>query len=159
MQGGAEPALPCSRRSLLLRNPLGSVNNSLIERVGQIVRFWSAFIVAIRTHSPVVRPTRRASGSCFALSGVGHDIKVLLDFFQKIAGSTVRKRTRQFSFGKLCGHSLLANCMVPFGNHEPLVAPSQWSEISFPIIKSGEFENPIKGCSIWEGGSMPPSHT
>ena len=40
-----------------------------------------------------------------------------------------------------------------------LVAPSQWSEISYAVIESGEFENPIKGCSLWGAGSMPASHT
>ena len=40
-----------------------------------------------------------------------------------------------------------------------VVASPQRAKSPYANKRSGEHEKPIKGVSLWEGGSMPPSHT
>ena len=81
--------LPNSRRSLLLRNPLGCNGNSLSQRAGQIVRILG-FIILL---SPASRLFTRAQSECrfFSPSGVGPIKKVRSSLFK---GLRVQGRVR-----------------------------------------------------------------
>ena len=100
--GGMLP-LPCSRRSLLLRNPLGRDSNSLGERGTEpVLPICRDSFTPLELSNPTLLPRpnekrlvhtlpvcsreRRASAQSHAQCGYDHDKKVLLDFFQKIAG-------------------------------------------------------------------------
>ena len=72
----AEPARPVCQRFNLPNNAQQLRASTTTQRE------------KLRTHCRVVRPTRRASAQSYAQCGVDNDKKVLLDFFQKIAGSS-----------------------------------------------------------------------
>ncbi len=116
--------LPCSRWSLLLRNPLGYDGNSLCERAGQVVRILG-FIILL---SPASRLFTRAQSESrfFALCGVG-PIKKVRSSLSRLAGpgqSTVCFANHTVSFG---------NCPVPMGT---VVASPQKAKSPFPKISS-----------------------
>ena len=108
---------------------LGCGNNSLCERAGQIVRYLDCFRGSNSHTLSVCLCERRASPK------VTH-----------LVGSVMTKSLGQ-AFSKAC-RSRTASW-----------SPSAEGEISLCKQRSGEHEKPIKGVSLWEGGSMPPSHT
>ncbi len=110
---------------------------------------FAVFSGELVTYTSRLFTRAQSESQFFAPSGVDH-IKKVGSSLSRLAGpgqSTVCFANHTVSSG---------NCPVPIGNRGRISAEG---EIFFPIIKSGEFENPIKGFSIWEAGSMPASHT
>ena len=94
----------------------------------------------MRTHYPSVRPTRRASARSYAQCGYDNIKKVLLDFFQKIAGSSGQ---RPWSLHRNGAKSLI-----------PKTSSARGSKMPAGILRRGRI---ARASPMDEVGSMPTS--